>query len=151
MIVIPFDSKGALTALAFFLGIFLVLAAIFLVNLRRERLGRFGLSRQVRIVGFAILAVAYAAVLYGWLFWRTFYELRVEPSARRMELTVLIPERQLSWPLDRIASVRQVAGSRAGFARLLVETRDGRSYRSPDRRTSEIAATLRKLEVVSIF
>jgi hypothetical protein len=139
---ILFDRRGALVASAFFLGLFLILAILFLVNLRHERLGRFGLSRQVRIVGFSTLAALYLVTLYGWLFWRTFYDLRVAPGASRLELTVLMPERRLAWPLEQIESIRKVPGSRAGFARLMIETRDGCRYRSPDRAAVEIAEAL---------
>jgi hypothetical protein len=146
MIAIPFDPRGALVACAFFLGLLLLFAVAFLVNLRHERLGRFELSRRTRILGFLTTAALYAAVIYGWLFWRTFYELRIEPAADRLEMTVLMPERRLEWPLARIASIQEVSGSRAGFARLQVETRDGRRYVSPNRRTAEISAIYERLE-----
>lgn len=148
MVNIPFDSRGALVAFAYFLGFFLLLAAILLVNLRSERLGRFELSRRTRIVGFSVLAAAYVAVLYGWLFWRTFYAVRVDRDAGRVELTVLVPERRLDWPLDRIAAVHQVPGNRPGLARLAVDTDDGRRYVSPERPASEIAAALRQLQEI---
>ena len=127
----------------FFLGLLLVLAVFLLVNLRHERLGRFQLSRPVRIVGFSVLTVLYLATLYGWLFWQTFYDLRA--GAGRLELTLLMPERRLALPLEEVESMRRIAGSRAGFSRLLVETRDGRRYRSPDRRSAEIEAALARL------
>jgi hypothetical protein len=148
MITIPFDTRGALVACAFFLGLLLVLGVVFLVNLRRERLGRFGLTRRTRVTGFVLVAVLYVAAIYGWLFWRTFYELRIDPAAGRLELTVLLPERTLEWPLAEIAGLRPVPGSRAGFARLVVETRDGRRFRSPDRRSAEIAEIHRRLRAV---
>lgn len=151
MMEISFDARGALVALAWFLGFFLLLAAVLLVNLRHERLGRFALSRRTRIVGFSLITVAYVAVLYGWLFWRTFYEVRVDPGAGRLELTVLLPERQLDWPLEQIAAVRQMPGNRPGLARLAVETDDGRRYVSPERPASEIAAVLRQLQDVLKF
>lgn len=127
----------------FFLGLLLVLAVFLLVNLRHERLGRFELSRPVRITGFSILAVIYLATLYGWLFWQTFYDLRA--GAGRLELTLLMPERRIAFPLEEVKSIRRIPGPRAGFSRLLVETRDGRRYRSPDRRRGEIEAALARL------
>lgn len=136
---IAFDTRGILVALAFFLGLLLALAVLLLVNLRREQLGRLRLSRRVRVAGFAVLAFAYLATLYYWLFWRTFYELRISPQDERVELTVLMPERTIGLGFDRIAAIHEVPGSRAGFARLVVETRDGRRYRSPDRASSEIS------------
>jgi hypothetical protein len=148
MVTIPFDSRGPLVALAYFLGVFLILAVIFVINLRHERLGRFELSRRTRIVGFSALSLAYVAVLYGWLYWRTFYEVRVDPGAGLLELRVLMPERRLRWPLERITSIRQAPGNQPGRARLIVETDDGRRYKSPDRRTAEITAALRQLESV---
>lgn len=127
----------------FFLGLLLLLAVFLLVNLRHERLGRLELSRPVRIVGFSVLTVLYLATLYGWLFWQTFYDLRA--GAGRLELTLLMPERRLALPLEEVESIRRIPGSRAGFSRLMVETRDGRRYRSPDRRRAEIEEALARL------
>lgn len=125
-------------AAAFFLGLLLALSVALAINLRRERIGPLRLSRRVRVVGFGVLAFAYCATLYYWLFWRTFYELRVSPERERVELTVRVPERTISLGFDRIAAIRRAPGSRPGFARLVVETRDGCRYRSPDRSVSEI-------------
>lgn len=127
----------------FFLGLLLLLAVYLLVNLRHERLGRLQLSRRKRIAGFSALTVLYLATLYGWLFWQTFYDLRA--GAGRLELTLLMPERRLAWQLEEIESIRRIPGSRAGFSRLQVETRDGRRFRSPDRRAAEIEAALARL------
>lgn len=138
LVSIAFDARGAAVAAAFFLGLLLVLLVVMAVNLRRDRLGPLRLSRRVRVVGFSVLALAYLATLYHWLFWRTFYELRVSPDAERVELTVLVPERTIGLGIDRIAAIRRAPGARPGFARLVVETRDGRRFRSPDRAAAEI-------------
>ena len=127
----------------FFLGLLLVLAVLLLVNLRHERLGRLQLSRPVRIAGFSVLASIYVATLYGWLFWQTFYDLRA--GSGRLELTLLMPERRIALPLEEVRAIRRIPGSRAGFSRLVVETRDGHRYRSPDRRGPEIEAALARL------
>ena len=145
MLTIPFDARGAMGAFAYFLGILLILGVVLLAGLRRERLGRFGLSRRTRITGFAVVAVLYVGAIYGWLWWRTFYGLRIDPAAGRLELTVLMPERTLAWPLAEITAIRAASGSKAGMARLEVETRDGRTYHSPDLRSAEIAEIDRQI------
>lgn len=142
---IAYDLRGIYAALAFFLGLLALLAVVWAVNLRQEELGPLRLSRRTRLVGFATLAALYVATIYGWLFWRTFYRLEVPAAGDIVALTVLMPERELRFGRDDLTAVRRVAGSRAGFARLVVETRDGRRYRSPDRNTREIAAQFDRL------
>lgn len=134
-------------ATAFFLGLLLILFVLFLFNLRRQQLGYFGLSRRVRIIGFSTVSVLYLSTLYGWLYWRTFYEVRITPESDQVELTLLMPERRLT--LEEVESIRKVPGSRAGFARLFIETRDGRRYRSPDRAAWEVEEALKTLRGVS--
>ena len=141
-----FDRRGAWVALAWFLAPVLAFGVILLVQLRRGRPGHFGLRGRRRVAVFAVLVALYFATLYGWLFWRTFYDLAVAGAPRRFELTFLLPERTLSLPIADVAAIRQEPGPKGLGRRLLIETRDGTTYRSPVRSRQEIADVLAALQ-----
>jgi hypothetical protein len=137
-------------ALAWFVAPVLAFGVILLVQMRRGRPGRFRLSGWGRIAVFSALVAAYLATLYGWLFWGTFYDLAVAEGPRRFELTFLLPERTLSLPATDVLAVRQEPGPKGLGRRLLIETRDGTTYRSPVRSRQEIADVLARLQIARV-
>ncbi|HSS50713.1 MAG TPA: hypothetical protein VLX28_17375 [Thermoanaerobaculia bacterium] len=139
-----FDRRGAWVALAWFLAPVALFGVVLLVNLRRGRPGPFRLAGPLRAWVFAVLVLAYCGVLYGWLFWRTFYDLSLA-AGQRLDLTFLLPERSLSLPLAELGAIRQEPGPKGLGRRLLIQTRDGTIYRSPVRSPQEIAEILGKL------
>lgn len=141
-----FDRRGAWVALAWFLAPVLAFGVILLVQVRRGRPGLLGLKGRGRVAVFSALVALYLATLYGWLFWRTFYDLAITEAPRRFELTFLLPERTLSLPVSDIVAVRQEPGPKGLGRRLLIETRDGTTYRSPVRSSREIADILAQLQ-----
>ena len=141
-----FDRRGAWVALAWFLAPVALFGVILLINLRRGRPGRFRLSGPLRAWAFAVLVLAYCGVLYDWLFWRTFYDLSLAAGQRRIDLTFLLPERSLSLPLAELATIGQEPGPKGLGRRLLIQTRDGTTYRSPVRSRQEIAEILSRLQ-----
>ena len=145
-----FDRRGAWVALAWFLAPVLAFGVILLVQLRRGRPGLLGLRGRGRVAAFAVLVALYCATLYGWLFWRTFYDLAVAGAPQRFELTLLLPERTLTLPAADVVAVRQEPGPKGLGRRLLIETRDGTTYRSPVRSRREIAEILARLGRVSV-
>jgi len=144
-----FDRRGAWVALAWFLAPVLAFGVILLVQMRRGRPGLLGLQGGRRVAVFAVLVALYFATLYGWLFWRTFYDLAVVGAPQRFELTFLVPERTMSLPIADVTAVRQEPGPKGLGRRLLVETRDGTTYRSPVRSRQEIADMLAELQRAS--
>jgi hypothetical protein len=114
----------------------LLLTAVFLVHLRRRRN-----ARRAKVAGFVAFAALYVSVLYGWLFWRTFFELRADATRGTLELVMRAPERRVTWPLAEIASISAMPTYKLGY-HLVVETADGRLYESPRLDVDEVTTAL---------
>ena len=140
-----FDSTGAYVAGTFFLGIWMLLAVVFAVNLRRAELGWMKLSRRTRIVGFTVLSTVYLAVIWSWLFAARFYELRVDEQGATVNLTFLVPERTLRLPAIEIEDSRVVPSPKGRLRQLQIVTSAGRTYRSPELTGDEASHLLRRL------
>lgn len=140
-----FDRRGAWVALAWFVVPVIAFGVILVINLRHERLGPLRLSRRMRLATFSALLLAYLATLYGWLFWRTFYDLSLVAAKRHLKLTLLLPKRTLVLSSADIESVRQEPGPKGLGGRLFIATRGGPTYRSPVLARHESAAILGEL------
>jgi hypothetical protein len=136
---LTFDARGHIAAFAFFAAIALSLAVAFLIHVRKRR--DIGPLTIGALLTFAVLAVA---VLHGWLFWSTYFDLRVDRGAGTVQLVLRLPERHVVRPLREVTSIHRVPGNK-GTYHLVVDFQDGLRYESPQLSYSEVE---RALEVV---
>ncbi len=140
-----FDRTGAYVAGLFFLAVLAFLTLVFAVNLRKPELGRMKLSRRTRIIGFTALSMVYLAVIWGWLFGRRFYELRVAERGAAVDLIFVMPERELRLSTPEIADLAAVPSPKGSLRQLQIVTSEDRRYRSPELTADEASRLLRWL------
>ncbi len=126
------NLRGSLTSLALAAGVILLLTLVFAWRLRRSRRG-LPLSSALAL---AFIALSAAAIAYWWLFYDTFYRMRV--SETEVVLGLQLPEREVRIPR---AQVRELALEPAprGAARLVIDTTGGRYYSPAGPRAARIA------------
>ena len=134
-------ARGAFVAFAYFMGIWFILAVVWLWNLRQERVGRLALTRRTRVIGFSICSVLYVATIHWWLFASTVYEVTVDRNAGSINLTLLVPERTVKLERSQIKSIKITPGPKSGNL-FVIETIGGRSYQSPSTLTNEEIAKI---------
>ena len=126
------NLRGSFTALAFAAGVILLLTAVFAWRLRRSRRG---LPRRSAFA-LAFIAIAAVGLAYWWLFFDTFYRLRVTES--EVVLGLHLPQRDVRIPRAQITGFALEPAPR-GAARIVIETADGRYYSPSGPRGTRVA------------
>lgn len=126
------NLRGSLTSLALAAGVILLLTLVFAWRLRRSRRG---LPRSSALA-LAFIALSGAAIAYWWLFYDTFYRLRV--SETEVVLGLQLPEREVRIPRAQVTGLALEPAPR-GAARLVIETAGGRYYSPAGPRAARIA------------
>ena len=115
------NLRGAYTSLAVAAGVILLLTLVFAYRLRRSRRG---LPRSSAFA-LAFIAISAAGIAYWWLFFDTFYKMRV--TGNEVILGLHLPEREVRVPRASITGFALEPAPR-GAARLVLETAQGRYY-----------------------
>jgi hypothetical protein len=123
------NLRGSYTALALAAGVILLLTLVFAYRLRRSRRG---LPRSSALA-LAFIALAAAGMAYWWLFFDTFYRMRV--TGGEVVLGLHLPEREVRIPRAAITGFALEPAPR-GTARLVIETVRGRYYSPAGPRTN---------------
>ena len=134
------NLRGSYTALALAAGIILLLTFIFAWRLRRSRRG---LPRSSAFA-LAFIAVSAIGIAYWWLFYDTFYRMRVTES--EVILNLELPAREVRIPRSSITGFALEPAPR-GTARLVIETANGRYY-SPQGPRSNRSDVIDRVEVL---
>ena len=104
------------------------------------------LSRRTRVLGFATLSVVYVLVIWGWLFARRVYEMRVVEHGVAIDLVLLVPRRTVRLSAQEISEVRVVPSARGKLRQLQIVSAPGKRYRSPELPESEASRVLQWLK-----
>ena len=134
----PAQLRGSYIALALAAGIILLLTLVFAYRLGRSRRG-LPLSSKLAL---AFIAVAGIGIAYWWLFFDTFYRMRV--SEQEIVLGLQLPAREVRIPRTAITGFAIEPAPR-GAARLVIQT-DGKQYYSPSGPRSNRAEVIERVE-----
>ncbi len=118
------NLRGSLTSFALAAGIILLLTAVFAWRLSRSRRG---LPRS-SVYALALLVISSLGLTYWWLFFNTYYRLRV--NGQEIVLQLEMPSREVRIPGARVAGFALEPAPR-NSARMVIQTTDGKSYYSP--------------------
>ena len=128
----PASLRGSLTALAVAVAVIVLLTAVFAWRLRRSRRG-LPLSSALALT---FIALSAAAMAYWWLFYDTYYRMRV--TAQEVVLGLQLPEREVRIPRSAITGFALEPAPK-GTARIVIETAGGRYHSPPGPRAAGTA------------
>ena len=118
------DLRGSLAVFAVVSAFVLSLAAVYAWRLSRSRGG----LRKASATALVVVAAGTVGLMHWWLFLDTFYRARASRSG--IELTLALPERQVSIPRAEVAGFA-IEPAPKGTARLVIRTVSGKRYYSP--------------------
>jgi len=123
------DLRGALTAFGVAALVIIFLTSVFAWRLRRSRRGL-----PVRsAIALAFIAVAAVGLSYWWLFYATFYRMRV--TGDEIVLGLQMPAREVRLARAAVTGFAMEPAPK-GMARLVIETSAGRYYSPPGPRST---------------
>ena len=112
---------------------------------RREFLLKW--TRSFRIKWSLSIFMLYIAAVYCLWFSNCFYELRIRPTNKNIELLLLFPRRIITLDASEI-SVKVIHGDKGIGKRLGIKTIEGKEYYSPNAGTQEILDIAKELDGV---
>lgn len=135
------NLRGSMITFGAAIAIILALVAAYAWRLRGSRRG---LTRR-SAAALATIAVCAVGLTYWWLFFATFYRIRVTSAG--LELELALPERHVSIARAEIDGFAVEPGPK-GTARLVVRTTGGTSYYSPQGPRGNRVEAIERLESI---